>query len=83
MITVEEKLKKDLFDRGMFESWCDVIMETVKAYDYNEPMQGRWQDDIDGYPPQLVIWLWLSVKQAALEYIDTNCPGAWFRPMFV
>ncbi len=49
----------------------------------NKAMANRWSDTADDYPAPLFTVLKMSVKHSALEYIDANCPEAWFRPIFV
>ena len=82
-MTIEEKIEKWLFNSGMFEDQAKAVMEMVKADKANEAMEGRWGDSAEGYPDVLFSVLLMSVRDAALEYIDANCPLAWFRPMFV
>ena len=36
----------------------------------------------EDYPSGLIISLWGLVKTITLEWIKTNKPQAWFRPMF-
>ena len=81
-MTVEEKLKNMLVERGMFENQANAVMEAVKTDKGNEAMLGRWNEPANAYPETLYLVLWSSVKDAALAWIDENCPRAWFRPMF-
>ncbi len=80
-MTVEQKLKKMLFDCGMHEDRCGAVIELVKT-ETSKSMGKHWEDAADGYPDCLLSALWLVAKHYALEYIDENCPEAWFRPMF-
>lgn len=45
-------------------------------------MAGRWNDNISDYPPIMTKAIWISAKRIALQWIDTNKPQAWFRPIF-
>lgn len=81
-MTVEEKLVDMLYNQGLFRPQAVEIVEHVKADKANESMAERWQDVADGYPDQIFAVLWISVKDHALQWIDENCPNAWFRPMF-
>lgn len=83
MTTIEERMRKNLFESGVFDEQIDAIMERVKVAPENESMEGRWRDDAEGYPPQLIAVAWLTVKRHTLAYIDENCPQAWFRALFV
>lgn len=71
-----------LVDRGMFEDQAKAVMVLVQADPVNEPMKDRWNDRVDGYPPQMQAVCLVSIKSQALEWIDKNCPKAWFRSMF-
>lgn len=57
-MTIQEKLAKMLFDRGMFPDESTKIVDQLKALPQNEAMQGRWNDLVDGYPPALITVLW-------------------------
>ena len=81
-MTFEEKIKGLLVSNGMFDYMADEVMERIKADEAHQSMQGRWKDDVDGYPTQLFSVVWEIAKHHALEYIDENLPLAWFRPMF-
>lgn len=72
-----------LVNNGMFENQAKAVMDEVVKHPSNEPMKDRWNDRVDGYPPQMQAVCLLSIKTQALEWIDKNCPQAWFRPMFV
>jgi len=82
-MTFEDKLKEMLVECGLFEDQALAIMVIVKTDETNEPMLGRWGDDVEGYPQVILVLAWVAAKRAALKYIDANCPQAWFRPMFV
>lgn len=80
-MTFEQWMRDKLTNNGMFPDQVEAVVTRVKAE--NESMAQRWNDQIDGYPEQMISSLWLVVKRIALEYIDAECPKAWFRPMFV
>lgn len=77
----EEALEM-LTSRGMFDDQAAAVMERVMADKANEPMKGRWHDDVSNYPGPMLNILWLTVKRHAAEYIAETCPHAWFRPLF-
>ena len=81
-MTFEERLNELLVEHGMWPGQAQAIVDRVKAAKRNESMEGRWDDQIEDYPPQMLAVLWMSVRTEALVYIDENCPQAWFRPMF-
>lgn len=57
-MTIQEKLAKMLFDRGMFPDEATKIVDQLKALPQNEAMQGRWNDQADGYPNSIITVLW-------------------------
>jgi hypothetical protein len=81
-MTFEQWMRDRLTNSGMFVNQVDAVVERVKAAPENEPMAQRWGHSINGYPAAMVNVLWLTVKTHALEYIDAECPQAWFRPLF-
>ena len=81
-MTFKEKMVELLHGQGMFQSQAEAVVELVIADPANEAMKGRWNEDIAGYPPEIVAVLWLSTKHTAREWIAENCPRAWFRPLF-
>jgi len=81
-MTLEEKIKEMLFERGLFEDQAKEIFDMMREDKANESMQDRWRDDIAGYPEPLLAVLWMSAKLTAVQWIDDNCPQAWYRPLF-
>lgn len=71
-----EQLKK----RGMFEEQAKEVLEVYMLKD--QSMEGRWTDETDGYPPIMKAIVWASLKKDAYEWIEKNCPDAWFKPIF-
>jgi len=72
-----------LMTRGMsHEQACSVMIGVINAEE-NDVMKDRWQTPIEGYSPVMLNILYLSCNDYALQYIEKNCPQAWFRPMFV
>lgn len=82
-MTFEDKLKELLVGNGLFDNQADEVVIIVKNAPENDIMAQRWNDRVEDYPPMMVNILWFTAKRHALEYIDANCPQAWFRPMFV
>jgi hypothetical protein len=66
----------------MVEDQAKAVMVLVQADPVNAPMKDRWNDRVDGYPPQMQAVCLVPVKSQALERIDDNCPKVWFRSMF-
>lgn len=82
-MTIEERIKEWLYNHGMFEDQADAVVKAMKTDEANVAMVNRWGDDVEDYLDSLMVVLLVAAKHAALEYIDANCPRAWFRPMFV
>lgn len=72
-----------LVNNGMFEDQAKAVMAEVVEHPATVSMKDRWNDSVDGYPPQMKAVCLVAIKTQALEWIDRNCPKAWFRPMFV
>ncbi len=81
-MTFAEKMKVLMEENGMWPEDTPKVMAIVEA-DQTNPMSGRWNDSIEGYPPGLITAVWLSVKREALKWIEANCPQAFYKPLFV
>ena len=80
-MTIEEKLKSMLTERGMFENQAEEVLAELKKS--KDCMATRWTDGIEGYPSQLLNVLWIVTKRLSSEHIEKHCPQAWFKPMFI
>lgn len=79
---LQEKFENMLVESGMFPEQAREVMQAVMDDEASESMRGRWQDDEEDYPSGLIAAIWYSVKDHAREWIDANCPKAWYRPLF-
>ena len=61
-MSIEETIKKMLFESGMFEDQCNQVIARMKANPANEAMSGRWQDNPEGYPPMIMSLAWMSAR---------------------
>ena len=82
-MTFEQKIQEMLVANWMFESQAKEVINEMKKDKWIESMEGRWNDDISGYPDTIVNAMWFAAKTAALDYIEKNIPQAWFKPMFM
>lgn len=82
MTTLKQKLKTLMIQRGLVEPWAETVFGAVEADPANESMKGRWDDEADGYPIELLAGLWVSACTHAVEWMDANKPKAWFRHLF-
>ena len=79
--TFEQRMEKELFDRGLFEDEAKQILALAKSDETLKAMD-RWGDDVEGYPPQMLGVIWVGVRRIALKWIVENKPLAWYRPLF-
>lgn len=79
-----EKLAHDhLFNNGMFETDAQKVIELAKQDEVlKDTMSGRWQDDLEGYPPFMKNIFLVSINSVATKYIDEHQPKAWYRAVF-
>lgn len=81
MTTLENQTQL-LFNMGLFQPQAEAIMK-VAVEELNESVNVNWNDDITGYPPAIQGMIHLAIKPIALNWIEENCPNAWFKEMFV
>lgn len=81
-MTFKQMAIKMMTDGCLDDTEAQQIFETVKADSANRAMEGRWEHEVEGYPPEAQAVLRIAVNNAARAYIDQNCPQAWFRPFF-
>ena len=74
---------KFLQDNGMFESQAQAVVVQMTQDNHPEGISSRWNDDLEGYPEVMTAVFTMTLKSAALEWIDKNIPKAWYRPIFV
>ena len=77
---IREYAKDYLTKGGMFPNDADTVLATVEAE--TKQMVGRWDEDTEGYPSQLLAVLRFVLNRAALDWIDEHCPQAFYRAMF-
>lgn len=83
-MTVKEKLREMLVQKGMFESQADAVLVIAIpeieacAPDYSV----NWDGPAEGYPDVVYASMALHLYAAAKEWIAEYEPLAWYRPMF-
>ena len=83
-MTVKEKLMQSVVKKGLslleathvVELAIPKIDELVPNYDIT------WNRPSEEYPNMLYVIMSPIVNGVALEWIEENCPQAWFKPMF-
>lgn len=84
-MTVREKLKDMLIQRGMFEDQAKEVIE-LSILELNKDADDykiTFDASSDVYPDGLYAAMFITIRPIALKWIDDNKPRAWFRPMFV
>ena len=81
MMTLEERMIKELTERGLFEDQAQTILEIYKG-DLGEVMAGRWNESVEGYSENTIKGIWGGVKIVTREWIAENLPRAFFAPLF-
>ena len=81
--TFLRKLANDLAENGMFARQVTEVMEWFMREEQTSSMADRWLEDPESYPPMIYHLQWRLLCTYALKYIDTTCPKAWFRPVFL
>jgi hypothetical protein len=84
-MTTREKFKKFLTDKGMFDEQAEEVMKAFipKADSLATSYQITWDRPAEEYAPSLYSVLSITLKEEAIKWIDTNCPKAWYREMFI
>ena len=80
-MNIEDTLKRELIDHGLWEKEADAILEEAKADPANELMKDRWTDDAEGYPRPLLGILWIGIKSKAVDWLKANKPDHWALSM--
>ena len=80
-MTVRAFMIKFLYERGMFPQQAEAALAPLFS-DPDHSMVQRWDDQIEGYPPQISALMVLAASDAAVDWIDANLPKAWYRPIF-
>jgi hypothetical protein len=83
-MTIKETVERRLVANGMFEGQAREAMDAIVVDPELDDIMsgGRWHDQAECYPTVFLAALWLRIKPKVLDWIDTNCPRAWFRPCF-
>ncbi|KKM24445.1 hypothetical protein LCGC14_1605010 [marine sediment metagenome] len=84
-MTISEYLIGHLVSCGMFEKDAMVVFAAVKA-ERHSTKDIKWNDQLDdpmGYPRQLIAVLLLIVRARAVEWVDENCPLAFYREVLL
>lgn len=73
-MTIKKKMKDMLISHGAWDNEADAILAIAQGEKQNEPMQGRWEDEVSYYLPSFLTVAWMSVRQTAIKYFEENNP---------
>lgn len=79
--TISSFLEAYLTENGLFPDEAHEVAERYKA-STDADMQHRWGDSIEGYPKPMLAVPLISVRRAAIEWMDEKKPLHWARGMF-
>ena len=81
-MTIKECVTKHLTDRGLWPAEAESVIAQYVEGMAGESMKQRMNDDIEGYPKQLLSVVLVGVCSEAVVWIDANKPEHFARPMF-
>ena len=84
-MNTRQRFEEILTEMGVFEEQASAIMDKAIPM-VAELLPGynvTWDRPAKECPDAFYNVVFITVKRAALEWIDENIPQAWFRPMFV
>lgn len=78
---LREKALKALWGHGFIEDQAVKVLDLYLNSPHTEEVRRRIDDEESDYPPQFFIAIWSGLKRTALDWIDTNAPNHWARPL--
>lgn len=83
LMTVEETIKQNLTAIGFSETQIDGVMYSCHGAVASNVLEGlpvKWNDAIEDTHEVFFAVITDRVQRIAKKWIETNCPGAWFKP---
>jgi hypothetical protein len=77
-MTIKEWAIDYCYQRGIFQEQAEIIINNIVKNEIIIP----WDTDINKYDDRLKIVLAVSINAYAIEYIEKECPKAWFKELF-
>jgi len=75
-------LEQYLLSRGVWPDWAkEIISATIEELRRNE-LAEVLDIPVETYPQVLLATILIYLEFCTLEFIDKNCPTAWFRSAF-
>lgn len=81
-MTVKQQFEQTLFNMGLFEDQASQIMELAmpRFAELLPQYSVTWDRPASEYPEAFYnVAFQFVVRKAAVEWIDTNLPNAWYR----
>jgi hypothetical protein len=69
-MTIKNKIGQMLMDNGLCGYDALIVMGLIEQG--MPEMSSRWNDDVEGYPIQLLAVLIFAAKQTAVKWIENN-----------
>lgn len=82
-MTVKTYALNHLVSSGLSSEDAIKVFNRTIANPENSTMAGRWDDNIDEYPPLIKSIITINVNSEALKWCNEHCPEAWFKPVFM
>ena len=73
-MTIRQALTETLVNHGLWPEEAQRVLDAFEADDDNDPMRGRWHEQVTAYPPTLLAVLAVSAKDAAIAWLKANKP---------
>lgn len=80
-MTIRARMEAELVSNGLWPAEATEILQRLIDRDVVETMTRRWDDDISGYPVELLAVVLMPVKRYAVEWIDEFKPNHFARFM--
>jgi hypothetical protein len=82
-LTFVQYIRNQLNENGLFPEMIDTLIPLIVSDEFfQSTMTGRWNDQVDGYPPMVAHFTYIGVVPIVYKWISENHPHAWFRPLF-
>jgi hypothetical protein len=82
-MTFHEYAIQYLTNNGMFDDQASAVVGMAKTHSlFTEFGERRFSDNTSDYPQPMMSVFLVSLNRVAVEWIDANCPNAWFRGVF-
>lgn len=84
-MTTREKLESMLVNNGMFESQAKEVIDIAipELNNILDDYKFTFDRPASEYPNVIYTLLFMHIKPIALNWIEKNCPMAWYKPMFM